>query len=410
MRILIVHQHFLREGEGGGSRFNQLAKYWAERGHKVTVLASLTHYSTGKARVRRTRSWREQGPTGVDVLRCPTAATSRLGFLGRIWSFLSFALSATWAGLFIAGKHDVVLASSPPLFVAIPGYIVSRLRRIPFVFEVRDLWPDFAVEMGILRSQLLIKLSYGLERFAYRKATRVNVLTPAFREELTNRGVPSDKIFMIPNGADLDLIHPGERDNWVRERYGWGDDFVVIYTGAHGKANALHQLLDAVDYLPERRGIRIVLVGDGSEKHHLEERVKLERIDEIEFIPPQSKEMLGDFLAAADVCVAVLADVPGFRQVYPNKLFDYMASARPTILGISGVAKKLLEEAEAGVAVEPERARQIATAILYLMANPALSERMGQRGREYVIRRYDRKDLALRYERELKRLVEGSVR
>jgi glycosyltransferase involved in cell wall biosynthesis len=399
MRILILHQYFLGRGEGGGSRFNQFAKYWSKMGHDVTVVAGTVHYATGHKDARYRGKWlvREEDESGARVLRSYVSSGYNKGFRGRLWGYVSFALSATWAGLFAARKPTVILATSPPLTIAVPAYIISRVRRIPLVFEVRDLWPDFAVETGAMRNRHLIRFSYWLERFIYRKATLINVLTPGFELELRTEGVPPEKIVVVPNGADLDLFSPGERNNQVRTDYGWGDRFVILYTGAHGRANDLGQILEAAQQMLDRPEVLFILMGDGMEKGALQERARKLGLSNLQFIGTQPKQSVVDFVNAADVCIATLADLPGFRKVYPNKLFDYMACARPIIVGIDGVARELVADAEAGIFVEPNCPERIVAAVLTLLDDNDARLRYGERGYAFVQREFSRRNLAEKY-------------
>ena len=396
MRILIIHQQYLGESDGGGSRFNQFARYWAGQDHQVTVLAGTVHYATGErpARFRNRLISEEHDENGVRVFRCYMSKNYGPGYLSRLWGYFSFVCSATWAGLFRVGKHDVLIASSPPLFVGITGYIISRLWRIPLLFEVRDLWPQFAVETGVLTNRQMIRLGYRLERFIYGKARHINVLTPAFRDVLLSKEVPDEKLTMIPNGADLDLFHPGDRDNDIRRRYHWGDRFVVIYTGAHGPANGLGQVLDAAKVLLDRTDILFVLVGDGTEKAELESRARRLGLTNVQFIPAQAKSEMPDFINAADVGLAVLQKIDGFKTVYPNKLFDYMACGRPVIVAIDGEARNLIERAGAGIYVEPECPTQLRCAVLELCSDAKKGLRFGKNGFDFVRNCFSREGLA----------------
>jgi glycosyltransferase involved in cell wall biosynthesis len=246
---------------------------------------------------------------------------------------------------------------------------------------------------------LLTRALYAVERFAYRVADRINVLTPAFREDILHRGLAvSDKISLIPNGADVDTFQPGPRDNHVRRRFQWDDRFVVLYAGAHGRANAVQQLLDAAELLRDREDILIACVGDGPDRCILETSVRAQGLSNITFLGPQPKAYMPALVNAADAGAAVLQDYPTFRTVYPNKVFDYMACARPTLLAIDGVARQLVcDEAKAGVFAEPENAAAIAAAIRQLADDREECGRMGARGHAWVNAHASRRVLADRY-------------
>ncbi len=409
MKILIVHQYFLGREDAGGSRWNEFSRFFAEAGHEVTILAGTVHYATGRkgAKYKGRFVVRETESPRVTVLRCHVSESYNKSFLGRAWAYFSFAFSATVAGVLKAERPDVIIATSPPLTVASTMVWLNRLYRRPTVFEVRDLWPESAVDTGVLTSGPLIKLLYRLEAKAYRKADWINVLTPAFEEALIERkGVPASKISMIPNGADLALMEPGPPDNHVRRELGLCDHFVVSYFGAHGRANRLGQLLDAAELLKERDPeVRIMLVGDGMEKPQLKQTAREKGLDNVLFVDSVPKAEVKHYINASDVCTAVLMANETFRTVYPNKVFDYMSCARPILIGIDGVARRLVEDAGAGLFVEPENPEQFVDGVLTLKHDADLRQRMGAQGREYAAEHYSREGMAQKYLDVLDRLA-----
>jgi glycosyltransferase involved in cell wall biosynthesis len=402
MKILVVHQYYLLPGASGGSRFNEMARLWAEAGHDVTVIAGTVNYLTGKTPELYRGRWIVQEQDGaVKVLRCHVADSYNKGYKGRTWAFVSFMLSAASA-VFRIERPDVVIATSPPLTVAPVGWAAAhKFRRpVPWIFEVRDLWPESAITTGVLRANsALARCLYALEQFAYRSATRINALTPAFKEVIVQRGLAKpEKITVISNGADLDNFRPGPRDNAVRREFGWAERTVFLYAGAHGKANSLMQLIDAGERLRDRTDILIACAGDGPEREMLQAEVRIRKLQNILFCGAQPKSRMCDFVNAADAGVALLQKNPTFRTVYPNKVFDYMACERPTLLAIDGVARKLVcDEAAAGVFAEPENPDALAAAICYLADNPAIRGEMGRRGREWVHANASRTALAEQY-------------
>jgi glycosyltransferase involved in cell wall biosynthesis len=402
VRILVVHQYYLMPGQPGGSRFNELARLWADAGHQVTVVAGSLNYATGETPEHLRGHWvvkEQDGP--VTVYRCHVPASYGKSYAGRMWAFFGFTLSAASAALF-AERPDVVIATSPPLVAAIPGWIGARARFRParLIFEVRDLWPESAITTGVLREgALLTRLLYLLERWSCWSADRVNVLTPAFRENLADRGLASEsKIVFVPNGADAERFTPGAPANGLRAELGWGDRFVVMYAGAHGRANALGQLVETAERLRDRPEILIACVGDGPERKGLAEEARRRGLENIVFNGPQPKERMPEVVRACDVGAAVLQRNPTFRTVYPNKVFDYMACEKPTLLAIDGVARQLVcDEARAGVFAEPEDPEAIAAAIRTLADDAAGRAEMGRRGRAWVLANATRESLAKRY-------------
>jgi lipopolysaccharide/colanic/teichoic acid biosynthesis glycosyltransferase len=412
VKILVIHQYYLGPGEPGGSRFNELARLWRDAGHDVTVVAGTFNYATG-AVAAGTHGWiTRRTEDGIRVVRCHVPSTYNRGYAGRMWAFFGFTVTATIAAL-RATRPDVIIATSPPLTTAITGWAGAIRHRVPWVFEVRDLWPESAVTTGVLTERgLLTRLLYRLERFACARATKINVLTPAFAADLKRRGLAADeKICFVPNGADLEAFLPGPRDNDCRRQRGWGGKFVALYAGAHGRANALMQLVDAAESLRPETDVLIVSVGDGPERAGCERAARERGVTNIQFIGAVPKAQMPSLVNAADVGLAVLQNNPTFKTVYPNKVFDYMACARPVIVAIDGIARQLVcEDAEAGLFATPEDGLALAAAILRLRNDPMLASRMGQSGREWVSHNADRRSLARRYLTVLIHLTERPAR
>lgn len=410
MHILIVHQYYLRKDDAGGSRWNQFAKYWSQKDHQVTVLAGMVHYGTGKKPPEYKGKFivREKESENIEVLRCHVSESYNTSFVGRFWAYLSFAVSSIYAGLFKVRKADVIICTSPPLTVGLTGWFLSRAKKIPMVFEVRDLWPESAIDTGVLKNNVLIRFSYWLEKFSYKSASWINVLTPAFEKVLINRkNVRPDRISMIPNAADLDIFKPGEKMSWVRSKYGLDDKFIVMYVGAHGVANHLIQLLETAKLLKQHKDIVLMLVGSGMEKPMLVQKAAEWGLDNVVFVDSVSKEVIVDYVAASDVCTAVLKKLDTFKTVYPNKVFDYMSAKRPIIIAIDGVAKKLVEDAGAGIYVEPENAKEFADAVLKFKNDIGFSRRCVENGFQYVSENFARDKLANKYLDLLKNDVIG---
>ena len=409
MRILVVHQYYLGKDDPGGSRWNQFARYWAARGHEVTVLSGMVHYATGRKGPAYKGKFlvREEEAPGITVYRCHVSESYNRSFLGRFWACLSFAFSSTVAGLFRARRPDIIIATSPPLTVAITMWLLSIWHGCPAVFEVRDLWPESAIDTGVLKSRPLIALSYKLEELAYRRSSWINVLTPAFEEALVRRKrIARSRISMIPNGADLDILAPGPKDNAVRRRLGLNGDFVVSYFGAHGRANRLGQLLDVAERVRTTRpDVRFLLVGDGMEKAGLVADARRRGLDNVVFHDPVPKEQVADFINASDVCTAVLMRNDTFKTVYPNKVFDYMSCKRPIIVAIDGVARTLVESAGAGLYAEPEDPDSFIQALDELRNDPRRMAEMGENGYRHAAANYSREALADKYLRLLENVV-----
>lgn len=404
MRILLIHQYFLEQNDGGGSRWNEMSRMWALDGHEVTVLAGMVHYTTG------VKSERYQGkyvfvdryPEGnIRVIRSHVSESYNTSFIGRLWGYFSFVFSSLYAGIFYAReKYDVIIVTSPPLFVGITAYILSKLKRVPFVFEVRDLWPESAIDTGVVKSNLIIKMAYWFESFIYKKAHLINVLTPAFRDALIKKGVPEKKVIQIPNAGDFELVRKvnNEFDAIAfRNKHNVSkDSFVVTYVGAHGVANHLDQILETANILRDKN-IVFWLIGDGMEKNRLKLKANQMGLENVIFFDPVPKAEVFKYIIASDMGASVLKKADAFKTVYSNKTFDYMSCKKPIFMAIDGVSRALVEEADAGVYVEPENANDFAAKVLLYQKNPDLVFSQGINGYDYAINNFDRTVLAKRF-------------
>ena len=298
---------------------------------------------------------------------------------------------------------DLVWGTSPPIFQAATAWALARLKGVPFLFEVRDLWPAFAVAVGVLHHPLLIRLSEGLERFLYRRADRVLVNSPGFIQHVKDRG--AGQILLVPNGAEAAMFDPAETGEDFRRLAGLQQQFVAMYAGAHGLSNDLEVLLDAAALLRERTDIVILLLGDGKDKPKLQQRAAEMNLDNVLFMPPLPKTGMAQALAAADACIAILKPVAMYRTVYPNKVFDYMAAGRPVVLAIEGVIREVVQGAGAGLCVPPGDPQALAKAIRYLADHREEGREMGRRGRQCVVENFDRPALAERLAEILEELA-----
>lgn len=392
MHILLIHQAFAALDEPGGTRHHELARYLVRRGHQVTVIASPVSYLTGAAKQERI-PWveKQQDEFGITILRVFTYPAWHRSFVHRVISFLSFMCSSFLVGLGIR-RVDLVWGTSPPIFQGFTAWMLARLKGVPFLFEVRDLWPAFAIAVGVLRQPLLIHASEWLERFLYRHAGRVVVNSPGFIAHVQERGARS--VALVPNGADTTMFKPDLDGEKFRKAHGLAGKFVALYAGAHGLSNDLGVVLAAADKLRDDPRIALVLLGDGKEKPALIAQAADMGLNNVCFIPPVPKEKMPEALSATDACIAILKPVPLYRTVYPNKVFDYMAAGKPVVLAIDGVIRELVEAAGAGVAVPPGDANALAQAIRALADDPDGCRQMGMRGRAYVEAHFERETLA----------------
>ncbi|HMX17759.1 MAG TPA: glycosyltransferase family 4 protein [Anaerolineales bacterium] len=385
MHILIIHQAFASLNEPGGTRHHEFARLLTAHGHQVTVIASPVSYITGSAFRASVSS--EVTEDKVTILRASVYDAHHRSFLHRIVAFFSFMLSSFWVGLGVKNV-DLVWGTSPPIFQGVTAWVLARIKGAKFLFEVRDLWPQFAIAVGVLKNPVLILLSEWLERFLYRRADRVMVNSPGFLEPVTSRG--AKRVELIPNGADPSMFDPNNDGMEFRRSNQLTDKFVVLYAGAHGMSNDLEVVLDAAALLVDRNEIQLVLLGDGKEKPALMARAQKMDLTNVTFLPSVPKTEMASALAGADACLAILKPLEEYKTTYPNKVFDYMAAGRPVVLAIDGVIREVVEAAGCGIFAAPGSADEVANAIRQLAADKKESRIMGLQGRDYLQKNFSR--------------------
>ncbi len=392
MRILLIHQAFTAVDEAGGTRHHELARFLASQGQQVTVIASPISYLTGKARSSKI-AWVEKQMDGdlITILRAYTSPALHRSFAYRVISFFSFMVSSFIIGLQVK-KVDLVWGTSPPIFQGLTALLLARIKRVPFLFEVRDLWPAFAVQVGVLRNRTLIRLSEWLERFLYRQADVVVVNSPGYINHVQSRG--AKRVKLVPNGTDTVMFNPQADGTKFRQAHGMEGKFILLYAGAHGMSNDLGVVLQSARKLFNRKDILFVLIGDGKDKADLERQAQELYLENVLFLPPIPKLEMPGALAGADACIAILKPIELYKTTYPNKVFDYMAAGKPVVLAIDGVIREVIEKAGAGIPVAPGDPEALCEAVLRLADDRELGKSMGQQGRKYVMQHFDRVALA----------------
>lgn len=391
MKILLINQSFVPPDEPGHTRHFEMAQYLRDCGHDMVIVASDSNYQTGLRTVKRKGLFVAQNIEGIQVLRAYSAQTLHLSYFGRLISFISFMFSSVWAALQVKDV-DLIMGTTPPIFQAVSAWFVALLRRKPFLLEVRDLWPEFAVSMGVIKNPVVIWLAHWLEKFLYARATHILVNSPAYKEYIVSKGVPSQKISFIAYGTDIHMFNPEIDGSSVRERLGLQDKFMVLYAGAMGQAHDLYTVLRAARRLKEESHIQFVFFGAGKERANLEAEAQRLGLKNALFAGICPKKEMPAVIAAADVCLAILQNILMFRTTYPNKVFDYMASARPTVLVIDGVVREVIEASKGGVFVEPGNDESLAGTILALSKDPQRVQQMGKNARDYLVKHLDRRD------------------
>jgi colanic acid biosynthesis glycosyl transferase WcaI len=394
VRILFFCQYFTPEMGAPAARTHEHARRWVARGHDVTVLCGLPNHPDGIVpEAYRGRWLYRENIDGINVLRCWFFVAPNRGVFKRCVSFLSFMVSAVFFGVTATGKCDVVIGTTPQMLCALGGYIVSCFKRRPFILEVRDLWPKHIIDLGTITNPLIIRGLKGLEMFLYRRSRAVIAVAEASRRHIEDLGVPASKLHTITNGIDEEFFVPKPK-NGLRAEHGWSEKFVVLYIGTHGLSQGLDTILDTAALLSREPRYQFVFVGSGAERDNLRDGAYARELTNVVFLPSQQKALMPEYYAAADACLVPLKKRDVFRYNIPSKMFEIMASARPMILGATGQAQQLLEEAGAGIAVEPENPEAYRDAIVRLAEDSALAESYGRSGREHVVANYTRNSKA----------------
>jgi colanic acid biosynthesis glycosyl transferase WcaI len=388
--ILFVTSYYPPEIGAAQTRNRETAVRLARMGHQVTVLTTLPNYPTGVVPPEyRQKDRRRETIDGVNVVRVWSYTSPNSGYFRRILAMLSFGLLAGLTGARKVGHPDVIIIVSPPLFTSVAGRLLAWRKRCPYVFNVRDLWPESAVQMGALHNPAFIWLSERLEWSTYQHARAIWTVTNGQREILLQRGVPPEKVFWLPIGVDTKRFHPMSREQ-ARAELGWDDVFTVLYAGTTGLAHDLGTLLEAAGRLRGETGIRFMLVGDGAAKSDLMAEAESMGLANVTFIPAQPLAKMPQIIAAADACVVPLRRLPIFEGALPSKMFEFMACARPVILAVEGEARDLAEgEAGAALFVEPGNPDALAEAIMHLYTHQSEGEELGARGQAYILSHLD---------------------
>jgi colanic acid biosynthesis glycosyl transferase WcaI len=400
MNILYLSQYFPPEMGAPAGRAAELSRLWAEDGHEVTVLTGFPNHPTGIVPPRYRRKLRQlvmhENHYGVNVVRTWLLPLPNRKAHERMLNYSSFCISAASTGMFLH-RPELVIASSPQLLVGLSGWWLARCNGVPFVFEVRDLWPESLAAVGVSsRNSPLHRLLAKIAGFLYRSCDRIVVVTPAFKEYLVEYWrVPDEKIFVVENGVETSLFSSLTPSAALRRAIGAEEKFVVSYIGTMGNAHGLETLLDAAALLRERAPeILFLLVGEGAEKARIVSLAHSRGLTNVRFVGQQPREKIPAYITASDVCLVLLKKSELFKTVLPTKMLEFMSCARPVILGVDGHARNVMERANAGLFVPPEDSAELADAILRLAADPGLRESLGRNGRQYVLQHFSRQQAA----------------
>jgi UDP-N-acetylmuramyl pentapeptide phosphotransferase/UDP-N-acetylglucosamine-1-phosphate transferase/glycosyltransferase involved in cell wall biosynthesis len=398
-RVVFLSHYFPPEGNAPATRVHAVCRHWVEAGHHVTVITCAPNVPSGVVYDGyANRLYQRERIDGIDVVRIWTYLAANQGTVRRIVNYLSFMMSASLAAL-LGPRPDLVVATSPQLFCGWAGVIVSRLRRVPLVLEIRDIWPASIATVGAMRNRRLLRALEGLERRLYAAADHIVTVGEGYRDELCKRGVPAERLSVIPNGVDAHLLSAHSADPELRQRWRLNGKFVCAYVGTVGMASGLEVVLDAAQELKARGtdDIAFLIVGDGAVRASLERTARAAGLSNVVFVGRQDKGAIPGILASVDACLVHLKRRELFATVMPSKIFEAAAMSKPIVLGVQGHAAALVEQAGCGICIEPENAPALAAAVHTLARDPALGAELGARGRNFFRTRFDRADLAQRY-------------
>jgi glycosyltransferase involved in cell wall biosynthesis len=409
MRIRFVTLYFPPEVGAAQRRISELARRLAGKGHDVTVLTGFPNYPSGaKPHGYRGKLIMKEARDGCTIIRVPHYIAPNRGFLRRIMIHISFAVSASLYSLFMK-KDDVAYVESPPLFNGFIALTMKWIRRIPYCFNIADLWPQTAIELGALRNKRIIAAAQYLERLFYNQAARILAVTAGIRKFIVDMGYDKNKVPLITNGVDhtvfTDMIEPdGEIAKYRRD-----GRMLAVYAGTHGMAHALNTILQAAERLRGEQ-IQFMFIGDGPEKKPLMALAKDHRLENVTFLDPLKPERMPAVLRAADVAVIPLRDLPLFDSAMPSKCFEAMAAGKPVMLSVRGEMARHIQQAGCGLTAEPENVDQIVAAFRKFLEIGEEGRRdMGRRGREYVVEHFSREKIVATLEAHMRRVVDHEI-
>jgi len=408
MKILFVSHYFPPEVNAPANRTHEHCRRWVMDGHEVTVITGVPNHPRGRIFPGYRNRWiQEETVDGIRVIRTWMYLTPNSGFLRRVANYLLFALTAVLASP-RAERPDVVVATSPQFFVGVAGAIIARIKRRPFVLEIRDLWPKSVVELGQLGPGPILSALEALERWLYRSAAGVVVNTRTFHDHVAARGVPSASIELVYNGIDPAVFRPRPKNAELLARHGFENAFTVAYVGTLGLAHGLSLLVDVAERLAGQDEIRFVLIGDGADREKIEADVARRGLANFRMLGLQPRDAMPDWIASIDVLLVMLRDLPVFETVIPSKIFEFLAQERPVILAAKGEIRRMMDEAQGALVVDPEDADQLIAAIGEVRARPQAAADRAAAGRRWVEAGFLRDDLARRMSAFLERVVAES--
>ena len=394
VHVLFLTDNFPPEVNAPASRTFEHCREWVKHGHKVTVITCAPNFPKGKVfDGYRNRLWQRETIEGIEVVRVWSYVTANEGFLRRILDYQSYMVSATIASLFVR-KVDVVVGTSPQFFTACAAYVAGLLKFRPYIFELRDLWPETIKAVGAMKSSFAIDMLEKLELFLYRRAAKVISVTKSFKANLIRRGIDGSKIEVVTNGVDISQFKPRPKDAALTAQLGLEGKFVAGYIGTHGLCHGLETLVEAADRL-RGTGIVFLFLGDGARKQHVRDMAAEKKLDNVVFIDSVPKAEVPRYWSILDVSVIHLQKAELFTTVIPSKLFESMGMGLPVLHGVEGESAEIVQEEGAGIPFEPENVDQLCAALTRLRSNPAELESFRANCLKGA-QNYDRTNLALK--------------
>jgi glycosyltransferase involved in cell wall biosynthesis len=398
MNILILTHYYPPEIGAPQARLSEMAKAWVELGHNVSVLTCFPNHPTGIIPEKyKNKRYLEETIDGIKIYRTWVYATPNKGFIKKIAGHLSFMFSAVFQGYKATKNIDIILSSSPTFFSIISAYVFSKLYKIPYIFEVRDLWPAIFKELGVLKNKVILNILESIELFLYRNAKFVVSVTESFTKNIASRGINSNKLHTITNGVDLTRYFPIEKDEALIDSLKLNNKFIALYIGAHGISQGLTSIIESARLLKDNPTIHFLFVGEGADKDKIMALASDYNLNNITFLPGQDKAKVTSFYSIMDVGLVPLKDIPLFKTFIPSKMFEMMGMGKPIIASVCGEAEVILNKSKGALVAEPENSSQIADHILKLSKDNSLQESLSKNGLEFVKENYNRKTLAKKY-------------
>ncbi len=406
LNILYLSHYFPPEVNAPAIRVSEMASRWADNGSDVTVLTGFPNHPAGiipdefKGMKRLVTKFKK-----LKLVRTYQYAAPNKGFVKRIMNYLSFMFSSVILGSSQVGKPDIIIATSPQFFVAVAGYVLSRIKKCKYVFEIRDVWPEEIVAVGAIKNPSIIKTLEAIEMFLYRKADLLVAVAQGTIDLLSERGIPKEKMVLYPNGVNIKHFQEVPSGTALRKELGIDDKFVVSYVGTHGMAHRLEDLLQAAKNLEKYKDIQFLFVGDGAEKKKLVKTANEMNLKNVIFHDQVSHDKIVEFYKATDLFMVPLRKAKLFTKNIPSKIYEIMVVKKPILISTEGESRKLVETAGAGLSCTPENVKEMTEKILYLYENKELCEKMGNDGCSFAIANASRMRIADNYLETLRKVV-----